>query len=97
MSKLSSQTQVHGTVAQQLQQISDGQRRKNREAVKVLVRYAHYLVRHHIAHTTNYDDLVGLMISCGAQPLSDFVNETADNATYRSALAVIGFIEAIGV
>ena len=51
----------------------------------------------HIAHITNYDDLVGLMINCGAEPLSDFVNEAADNATYRSASAVIGFIKATGV
>ena len=51
----------------------------------------------HVAHTTNYDDLVSLMINCGAQPLSDIAKEAADNATYRSASTVIGFIEAIGV
>lgn len=94
---LSSQAQAHGTVAKQLQQIDEGQRKKNREAIKALVRCAHYLACHHIAHTTNYDDLVGLMVSCGAQPLSDFVDAAADNATYRSASAVIGFIEAISV
>ena len=91
---MSNQTQAHGTVPQQLQQISDGQRRKSREAINALVRGAHYLAPHHIARTTNYD-LVGL-ISCGAQPLSD-VNETADNATYHLASAVTGVIEAIGV
>ena len=94
---LSNQAKAHGTVAQQLQQIDEGQRKKNREALKALVRCAHYLARHHIAHTTNYDDLVGLMVSCGAQPLSDFVEDAVDNATYRSAFAVIGFIEAISV
>ena len=95
---LSSQAQAHGTVAQQLQQIDEGQHKKNREAIKALVRCAHYLARHHnIALTTNYDDLVGLMVSCGAQPLTDFVEDAADNATYRSASAVVGFIEAISV
>ena len=91
------QTETHGTIARQLQQIQEGQRMKNREAIKALVRCANYLVHHHIAHTTNYDDLVGLVVSCGAQPLTDFVDSAAVNATYRSASAVIGFIEAISV
>ena len=78
---------AHGTVAQQLQQIDEGQ---CKEAIKALVRCAHYLACHHIAHTTNYDDLVGLMVSCGAQPLIDFVEDAANNATYCSASAVVG-------
>ena len=61
------------------------------------MRCAHYLAHHHIAHTTNYGDLVGLVVSCGAQPLTDFVENAAINATYRSTSAVIGFIEAISV
>lgn len=61
------------------------------------MRCAHYLARHHIAHTTNYDDLISLVVSCGAQPLLDFVEESADNATYCSVSAVLGFIEAISV
>ena len=52
------QAGTHGTIAQQLQQVEQDQRKKNREAIKALVRCAHYLVRHHVAHTTNYD-LVG--------------------------------------
>ena len=89
------QTKMHGTITKQLQQIEEGQRKKNREAIKALVRCAHYLARHHVAHTTNYDDLIGLMVSCGAQPLASFMENAAINATYRSTTAVIGFIEAI--
>ena len=83
---LSSQAPAHGTVAQQLQQINEGQRKTNREAVKVFIRRVHYLARHHIAHTTNYDDLVGLMVSCGAQPLTDTVKDAAGSCDwlYRS-------------
>ena len=55
------------------------------------MRCARYLARHHIAHTTNYDDL------SGTQPLSDFAKKAVDNATYHLASVVIGFIEAIGV
>ncbi len=96
-SLLSHQAKKHGTVAQQLLEISETQRSKNREAINTFIRCAHYLARHHIAHTTNYDDLVGLMVSCGAPSLSEFLKDAADNATYRSTSAVIGFIEAISV
>ncbi len=96
-SLLSHQAKKHGTLAQQLLEISETQRSKNREAIKAFIRCAYYLARHHIAHTTNYDDLVGLMVSCGAPSLSEFLKDAADNATYRSTSAVIGFIEAISV
>ncbi len=97
-SLLSHQAKKHGTVAQQLLEISETQWSKNREAIKAFIRCAHYLARHHIAHTTNYDDLAGLMVSCGTAPsLSEFLKDAADNATYHSTSAVIGFIEAISV
>ena len=44
---LSRQALAHGTVAKQLQQIDEGQQKKNREAIKALVRCAHYLAHHH--------------------------------------------------
>ena len=37
------QAETHGTIVQQLQQIQEGQRMKNREAIKALVRCANYL------------------------------------------------------
>ena len=37
------------------------------------------------------------MVSSGAQPPSDLVEGAANNTTYHSASAVIGFIEAISV
>ena len=43
-----------------------------------------------LTNTTNYGDLVGLVVSCG-------VENAAINVTYRSTSAVIGFIEAISV
>ena len=69
--QLAMRAETQGTIAHQLQ-VDERQRRKNREAIKALVRSAHYLVCHHIAHTTNYDDLVSLMMNCGSQPLTVF-------------------------
>ena len=94
---LAQQAETQGTIARQVQVVDERQRRKNREAIKALVRCAHYLACHHIAHTTNYNDLVSLMVNCGSQPLTEFVKDASNNATYRSASAVIGFIEAISV
>ena len=51
----------------------------------------------HIAHTTNYDDLVSLVVNCGAQPLTNFAENAAINAKYCSPSTVIGFIEAISI
>ena len=44
---------AYGSVAHQLKQINERQRIKNREAIKAIVKCAHYLARHHMAHTTN--------------------------------------------
>ena len=41
--------------------------------------------------------MVGLMVSCGAQPPSDFVESAAGNATYHSAPNVIGVMETISI
>ena len=37
------QAETHGTIARQLQKIDEGQRKKNREAIKALVRCANFL------------------------------------------------------
>ena len=42
------QTAAYGSVAYQLQQIDERQRIKNREAIKALLRCAHFLACHHI-------------------------------------------------
>ena len=80
---------MRSTWSLQLQKISD--EIKNREAVKSLMysKCAHYLAQHNIAHTTNYEDLIDLIVKCGAQLLSDFVNESVDKAVYQSSSAVI--------
>ena len=41
--------------------------RENRVAMKSLVRCTHFLTRHHIAHSTNFTQLVYLNVSCVAR------------------------------
>ena len=59
-----------GSVVQQLQRVGMQEREKNRAAMKSLVRCCtHFLTRHHIAHSTNFTQLVDLVVSCGAREL----------------------------
>ena len=62
----------HGSVAQQLRFIGDEERVRNRKCIESLIRCTHFLVRHHIPHTTNYDGLIELVVDCGAPYLAQF-------------------------
>ena len=53
-------------IFQQLQQIGDQEKLKNRMAIKALICCTHFLARHHIPHTTNFDELIDLIVCCGA-------------------------------
>ena len=86
-----------GSIVHQLCQVQESERLKNRTAVKSLLRCTHFLVRHNIAHTTNFSDLVDLVVSCGDEDLRYFVEKAGKNATYTSKDAVIDFAETIGM
>ncbi len=86
-----------GSVIQQLQQINDEEKLKNRMAIKALIRCTHFLARRHIPHTTNFDELIDLIVSCGAEDLKGFLERARLNATYTSKVAVVEFVEAVGL
>ena len=84
-----------GTIAQQLQSIGVQERAKSRAAIESLIRCTHFLTRQHIAHSTNFTQLVDLIVSHGAQDLQNFVENAAKNAVYTSRAAVVDFTEAL--
>ena len=59
-------TSTEGTIVHQMHMVG---REKNRNAIKALMRCTHFLTHHHIAHTTNFSQLVNLVVSCGAREL----------------------------
>ena len=71
-------------------------RLKNRLAIKSLLRCTHFLARNHIAHTTNFGNLVDLVVTCGGEDLKQFVDKAGKNAHYTSEDAVVDFVEALG-
>jgi len=62
-------TQHTGSVIQQLQNVAEQERVLNRKAIKSFFRCAHFLAPQHIPHTTNFDKLVELVVSCGGEDL----------------------------
>ena len=68
----------------------------NRAAVKSFIRCAHFLACQYIAHTTNFEKLVELVVSCGGVDLKNFLERTGRNAVYTSHVAVVEFMDALG-
>ena len=61
------------SIGQQLQIIGEQERIKNRSGIRVLLLCTHFLARQHIPHTTNFDQLVDLVVSCGGEDLKHFL------------------------
>ena len=84
-------------IVQQLQKVGMQERMRNRAAVKSLIHCTHFLARQHIAHTTNFSKLVDLVVSCGGEDLKYFMEKTGKNATYTSHVAIVEFVESLGL
>ena len=65
--------------------------------MKSFICCAHFLAHQHIPHTTNFDKLFELVVSCGGEDLKNFLDRTGRNAVYTSHVAVVEFIEALGI
>ena len=85
-----------GSIISQLQIVGEQQRLQNRKAIKALIRCTHFLAHQHIAHTTNFDKLVELVVSCGGETLPTFHDIAGRNATYTSKMAIVEFVNALG-
>lgn len=68
-------TQHTGSVIQQLQNVAEQERVSNRKAIKSFFGCTHFLARQHIPHTTNFNKLVELVVSCGGEDLKNFLEE----------------------
>ena len=68
---------------------------RNRKCIESLIRCTHFLVRHHIPHTTNYKGLIELVLDCGAPYLAQFLENGSKHVTYRSTKSMIEFVAAI--
>ena len=85
-----------GTIISQLQNVVAQPRLQNRKAIEALIHCTHFLTHHHIAHTTNFDKLVELVVSCGGETLQTFLDRVGGNAMYTSKMAVVEFVNSLG-
>ena len=86
-----------GSIVQQLQKVDRQERIRNRAAIKSLIRCTHFLTRQHIPHITNFDKVVDLVVACGGEDLKYFLENAGRNAMYTSHIAVVEFVEALGM
>ena len=85
--KAHSQTNTHvmayqGTLS--TQRGSDFKQLQNVAEQKSFFRCAHFLARQHVPHTTNFNGLVDLVVSCGGEHFRNFLDRTGRNAVYTS-------------
>ena len=61
---------------QPLQRVNQWERVKIRAAIKALICFTHYVVHNHIAHTTQFEKLVDLVVMCEGESLKYFMENT---------------------
>ena len=69
-----------GSIISQLQNVGEQQRLQNRKAIQALIRCTHFLAHQHIAHTTNFNKLVELVVDCGGETFQTFLDRAGRNA-----------------
>ena len=84
-----------GAIISQLQNVGEQQGLQNRKAINALICWTHFLANQHITHTTHFNKLVELVVSCGGETLQTFLDRAGGNAKYTSKIAVVEFVNAL--
>ena len=92
---LSHSSVEQGNVVQQILSVNEEERKQNRELMKKLVRSLYFLVKHYIAHTTTFEDLLTLQIENGDVKLKSHRDNCAKNATYESYSTIVELLACI--
>ena len=91
------QVEKRGSVFTQLHSASDRERSENLKILSKYVKVAYWLMRHEVAHTTNYESLIDLCTDLGGSDfLATWQNQRGENATYKSAATSTEMVKAIG-
>lgn len=87
--KIMFQSSVEGDVVQQIMSVKEVERKQNHELMTKLIHSLYFLVKHHIAHTTTFEDLLTLQIENGDVKLKFHRDNCAKNATYESYSTIV--------
>ena len=88
-------SQHSGNIVQQILAASEEEKKQNPELIKKLIRSLHFLVTHHIPHTTNFEGLITLQIENGDIRLKAHREICPRNATYESHATVVDLLACI--
>jgi len=95
--EMNADVERRGSVFTQLHNASEIERSENLKMLSKYVKVAYWLMKHEIAHTTNYESLIDLCTDLdGSNLLSMWQSQRGENATYKSAATSTEMVKAIG-
>ncbi|KAJ8040842.1 52 kDa repressor of the inhibitor of the protein kinase [Holothuria leucospilota] len=90
------QAEKQGHVLQLASEGMSKQREENRTLIKKLLRVVYFLAKQRIAHFTNFEGAVELVVECGDAELQKHMSLAAKNATYISNQMIEEYVQALG-
>ncbi len=87
--------QQSGDVVDMIVAVSEEEKTRNRKLLKALIRSLYYLIKHRIAHTTNFEDLISLQADNGNELLRLHLDTCPSNATYLSKATTADLLKSI--
>ena len=95
--EMCNEVEKRGSVFTQLHSASDREKSENLQMLSKYVKVAYWLMKHEIAHTTNYESLIDLCTDLdGSDCLAVWQSHRGENATYKSAATSTEMVKAIG-
>lgn len=88
-------SQEHGDVVDLMISASEEEKRENRELLMKLIRSLYFLVKHHILHTTTFENPVTMQIENGDIKLKQHRERSPHNVTYESCTTVVELLTSI--
>ena len=95
------QSQAEGSVILQLKQgkerCNEQMKQQNRILIKKLLRIMYFLCKQKIAHFSNFDEVVQLMVANGDDEVRKHLDTAPRNANYGSHVAISEYLDAISL
>ena len=86
-----------GSVFTQLHNASEAEKSENLTMLSKYVKVAYWLMKHEVAHTTQYESLIDLCTDLDESGLlANWQKQRGENATYKSAATSTEMVKAIG-
>ncbi|KAI6658864.1 E3 SUMO-protein ligase [Oopsacas minuta] len=92
---MSQSTEEHVNVMEQLEAATAEEKKQNRDIMKKLIRSLYFLVKHHIHHTTTFENLITLQIENGDIIQKSHREKCPHNATYESCTTIVELLSSI--